>query len=249
MGKGEAENERDATGGLGESDLRFVLGLVEVRRQIREFDNGTAFGLRADIAWARLRTGQGLESVDGLEAAVNQQRIGAEVSRPLTLGGLSLQPFGEAHLRRDGGAGRTGAGLELALGLRAHRGIVRLDVQGRGLVIHGSEGYRERGAGLTLAVGDPGGDGLSLSLSPSFGGAATTTGALWEEQIYRRHAPDPARSAWTMDARGDYGMQLPGGGRLTWFTTVSQSSWDRAFIVGASIAPHPDRLFPFPSER
>ena len=34
------------------------------------------------------------------------------MSRRVRLGGLTLAPFGEAHVRRDGGAGQTRDGLE-----------------------------------------------------------------------------------------------------------------------------------------
>ena len=177
-GDGEAENVREATSLLGTSTLGLRLGLVELRRELGAAGGAAEFGLRADAAWAELRTGEGRESVDGLTAAVNQQRVGAEVSRPLRLGALALRPFGEAHLRRDAGAGQNGTGVEVAFGLGLTRGLVRLDVQARTLAVHSAAGYGERGAGLTLTVGGQQREGLSLSVSPSWGDAASGTGAL-----------------------------------------------------------------------
>ncbi|WP_420448735.1 Ig-like domain-containing protein [Candidatus Palauibacter sp.] len=115
-GWGSAENAR-ATGGVGTSDLDLGLGLLEVRRRFANW-----FRLRADAAWARLATGEGTETVDGRSAAVEQQRLGIEVSTSKRLGRLALKAFGEASGRRDGGAGQTGTGLELAGGLRAASG-------------------------------------------------------------------------------------------------------------------------------
>ena len=243
-GDGEAENVREATGLLGTSTLGLRLGLVELRRELGAVGGGAEFGLRADAAWAELRTGDGREPVDGLAAAVNQQRVGAEVARPLRLGVLGLQPFGAAHLRRDGGAGQTGTGVEVAFGLGLTGGIVRLDVQARTLAVHSAAGYGERGAGLTLTVGGQKREGLSLSVSPTWGDAASGTGALWQEEVYRHYLPEKEQDTFAVDARGDYGMRLPNGGLLTWFGSYSHSPYGRGFLVGGSIGGLADALLP-----
>ena len=243
-GEGETENIREATGLMGASRLGLHLGLVELRRELGAAGGGAEFGLRADASWAELRTGDGRESVDGLTAAVNQQRVGAEVSRPLRLGVLALQPFGEAHLRRDAGAGQNGTGVEVAFGLGLTGGIVRLDVQARTLAVHSAAGYGERGAGLTLTVGGQRREGLSLSVSPSWGDAASGTGALWQEEVYRHYLSEKKRDAFAVDARGDYGMRLPHGGLLTWFGSYRHSPYGRGFLVGGSIGGLADALLP-----
>ena len=188
--------------------------------------------MRADAAWTELRTGAGDESIDNQTAAVSQVRFGAEVSWPLRLGVVSLAPFGEAHARHDDGGGQTGDGLEVAGGLRLAAGRVRVDVQGRMLAVHSAAGYRERGAGLTLSVSNRSREGLSLSVSPRWGDAAAGGGALWQDQVYRRYVRDAARGQWGMDARGAYGMRMPGGGLLTWFGSVSHSLFGRRFELG-----------------
>jgi len=243
-GEGEAENLREATGLVGTSGLGLRLGLVELRRELGSAGGGAEFGLRTDAAWAELRTGEGRESVDGLAAAVNQQRVGAEVSRPLRLGALALQPFGEAHLRRDGGAGQTGTGMEVAFGLGLTGGIVRLAVQARTLAVHSAAGYGERGAGLTLTVGGRRREGLSLSLSPSWGDGASGTGALWREEVYRHHLSEKLGNPFAVNARGDYGMRLPNGGLLRWFGSYRHSPYGRGFLVGGSIGGLADALLP-----
>ena len=243
-GDGEAENVREATGLLGTSTIGLRLGLVELRRELDAVRGGAEFGLRADAAWAELWTGDGRETVDGLAAAVNQQRVGAEVARPLRLGVLGLQPFGAAHLRRDGGAGQTGTGVEVAFGLGLTGGIVRLDVQARTLAVHSASGYGERGAGLMLTVGGQKREGLSLSVSPSWGDAASGTGALWQEEVYRHYLPEKEQDTFAVDARGDYGMRLPNGGLLTWFGSYSHSPYGRGFLVGGSIGGLADALLP-----
>ena len=243
-GGGEAETVREATGRVGASGLGLRLGLVELRRRVGAVGGGAELGLRADAAWAELRTGEGRESVDRLTAAVNQQRVGAEVSRPVRVGALALAPFGEAHLRRDEGGGQNGLGMEVAFGVGLTSGIVRLDVQGRTLAMHSAAGYGERGAGLTLTVGGRRREGLSLSVSPSWGDAASGTGTLWQEEVYRQYLSVKEQDAFAVDARGEYGMRLPSGGLLNWFGSYSHSPYGRSFLVGGSIGGLADALLP-----
>ena len=244
-GRGAAENVRDATGRVGTSALGLRIGLVEVRRGLGAAGGGVQFGVRGDAAWARLATERGEETVDAQRAAVNQMRLGADMSRPFRMAnGLALVPFGEAHVRRDGGAGQNGTGLEFAGGLRAVRGMVRVDAQARLLVLHSATGYRERGAGVSVSVGDQGQEGLSLSLSPSWGDQANGTGTLWQDHVYRQHMPGATGDEWAVDARGGYGMRLRSGGLLTWFGEYSQSRYGRRFLVGGGIGVFSDGVRP-----
>ena len=229
-GWGAAENVR-RSGRRGESDLGLRLGLVELRRRLGAAVGGVELGVRADAAWAELRTGTGRESIDGQTVVVNQMRVGAELSRPVRLGRLTLAPFGEVHARRDGGAGQTGAGLEVVGGLRAAAGRLRVDAQGRILALHSATGYYERGLGLTVGVGNQEQEGLSLSFSPRWGDSAAGGGALWQEQVYG-HSLSQGRDAWELSWRGGYGMRMPSGRLLTWFGSVSHSRLGRRFLVG-----------------
>ena len=208
-GWGTAANVRE-TGLPGWSDLDLRLGLVEARREVG-VPGGVALGVRADAAWAQLRTGAGEETVDGQTAAVNQLRAGAEVSWPLRWADGSVSPFGEMHVRRHGGAGQRGDGLEVVAGTRLAQGWLRVDAQGRLLVLHSALGYRERGVGVTVGIGSRDREGLSLSVSPRWGDGASSGGTLWQEQVYGRYLPEAATDEWALDARGDYGLRLPGG--------------------------------------
>ena len=238
-GRGSAENAR-ATGRVGTSSLKLGLGLIEVRRRFADW-----FGLRADAARARLATGAGMETVDGRGATVDQQRLGIEFSPSIRLGGLALEAFGEASGRHDGGAGQTGTGLELAGGLRAAGGPVRVDVQGRILALHSARGYDERGLGVTLSVGSPSDEeGLSLSVSPRWGGPATGSGALWEEGPYGLQ-PGPAPAApWSLDAQARWALRMPGGRLLAWLGSLDRSGqgWNLTITGGIETAgPAPPR--------
>ena len=170
-GHGSAENERVRYGLQEESALGLRLGLVEVRRRLATVGGGVELQLRGDAAWARLTTAAGDELIDALGVDVHQLRLGIDVSRTVrTAGGTLVEPFGEVHARRDGGSGQTGAGLEVAGGLRVARGVFRVEGMGRLLALHAADGYREHGGAVTLSVGDGARQpGLTLSLSPRWG--------------------------------------------------------------------------------
>jgi len=233
-GSGSTENERLRYGLQEESDLGLRLGLVEVRRRLATVGGGVKLQLRADASWARLTTGGGDELIDGLEVDVHQLRVGIDVSRPVrTTGGVLAEPFGEVHARQDGGSGQTGAGLEIAGGLRVARGVFRLEGMGRLLALHAAAGYREHGGAVTLSVGEGARQpGLTLSLSPRWGAPATASDALWQDQLFHQRAPRARRDERALDTRVDYGLQLPAGGLLTPFGTYGQSQYGRRLQVG-----------------
>ncbi|MCY4600290.1 MAG: fibronectin type III domain-containing protein [Acidobacteria bacterium] len=236
-GRGNIENVRESTVRGETSGLGLALGLVEVRRRMGVVPGGLHLGLRGDLAWARLSTDAGGQTVDGVRAAVHQMRVGVELSRPFRMeNGLVLTPFGELHARRDGGAGQTGSGLEVAAGFSTGLGLVLVEAQGRMLAMHSADSYRERGASLTLSVGEgvrrP---GLSLSLSPRWGAAASGTDALWQEQLQRHSAAAAAGDERALDARIDYGVRMSGSRLLTPFGAYGQSQFDRRLRFGAQL--------------
>ena len=213
-GRGDARNVR-AAGRTGTSPTSLRLGLFELERRLGA-PGGIDFNIMADAAWARLWTGKGEETIDDQDIAVNQVRIGTDLSLPARIGGAELTPFGTVHARRDGGSGQTGDGIEVAGGLRAVLGIVRLDAQARMLIHHLAEGYGERGAAVTLALGKQGSDeGFSLSVSPRWGDPAHASGAFLHGPLDRGIRGDgPESHRWTLDAHASYVVTLPGGLRL-----------------------------------
>ncbi len=212
-GRGDAQNVR-AAGRAGTSPTSFRLGLVEFERRLGA-PGKLGLAIKGDAAWARLRAGEGEETIDGQDITVNQVRIGADLSLFARLGSADLTPFGTMYARRDGGAGQTGSGIEVAGGLRTALGIVRLDAQARLLALHSAEGYDERGAAVTLSLGKQvNEEGFSLSISPRWGDPARTTGALLNAPLGGGRSGGQDSDRWTLDARANYGVNLPGGLRL-----------------------------------
>ena len=236
-GRGAAATEQAVTGGEEASGLGLRLGVVEVRRRLGTVGGGVQLGLRGDAAWAQLTTEAGDETIDALRVAVNQTRVGVELARPFRMSnGLALAPFGELNMRRDGGAGQTGNGLELAGGLRASRGTIRVDAQARLLALHSVDGYQERGASVTFSVGEGARrPGLTLSLAPRWGNRASS-GALWQDHVYRRDTQGAAGEERAMDARVGYGVRSFGGRVLTSFGVYGQSQYGRRLQVGTRLS-------------
>ena len=233
-GSGSTQNERLLYGLDEQSDLGLRLGLVEVRRRLATVGGGVELQLRGDASWARLTTAAGDELIDALEVDVQQLRVGIDVSRPVrTAGGTLVEPFGEVHARHDGGSGQTGAGLEVAGGLRVARGLFRVEGMGRLLALHAADGYREHGAAVTLSVGEGARQpGLTLSLSPRWGARASASDALWQDHLFHQRAAGAGRDERALDARVDYGLQLPAGGLVTPFGIYGQSPYGRRLQVG-----------------
>ena len=76
------------------------------------------------------------------------------------------------------------------------------------LAVHSVAGYDERGLGLTLSLGNPGGEGLSLSMSPRWGDAAHRIpgGRLLNWSATLNHAPTGPR--FTLGAQLSLGTPL-----------------------------------------
>ena len=95
-----------------------------------------------------------------------------------------------------------------------------------------------------MLLGCAGTPDVTVSLSPSWGDAASGTGTLWQEEVYRQYLSEEEQDAFAVDARGGYGMRLPNGGLLNWFGSYSHSPDGRSFLVGGSIGGLADALLP-----
>ena len=214
-GTGEArhwpEDEEPET-----SDLTMQMASLGVRRGLPAL-GGIDLAVRADASLARMETGSGPQYIDNLTADSWRGRLGLEASRRFALGeDEALVPFVEAAGRRDGGDGLTGAGLELAGGVRYSAPNLHVEARGRWLAAHAEEGAEERGVSLTARVG-PGaqGRGLSLSLSPRWGASTGGAEALWGEEMPRLSGT--GGEAASVDARIGYGIAASPAGMLTPF--------------------------------
>ena len=225
-GTGEARHVLDE-GEAETSDLAMRMASVGVRRELPalgEFD----LAVRADASIARVETDSGPQFIDNLTADTWRGRVGLEASRRFVLGeDAALTPFVEAAGRGDGGDGLTGAGIELAGGVRYRAPGLEVEARGRWLAAHVEEGARERGVSVTARVG-PGahGRGLSLLLAPRWGAETGRADALWSEELPRLSG-GTGDDAASLDARMGYGLALAPQGLLTPFAETALTGGER----------------------
>ena len=236
VGRGTAENVRSLDGRHESSPLDLRLGLVEGRHRLGRAAGGVELSLRGEASWAELRTGSGEETVDALSAAVRRLRTGVEATLPLGgPGGMQVAPFGAVSTRHDGGAGQTGLGLETAAGVRVSAGRVRIEAQGRRLLLHTASGYQEHGFSVTAMVGgghyEP---GLTASVRPHWGAPGYGAESLWQDHV-QSYAAGPNGHDGGVDARLGYGWMLPGNRLLTPLVGYGQIGEARRMQLGARL--------------
>ena len=179
------------------------------------------------------------------DVGVQQVRLSVEGSHQQRgMWGSVLTPALELGLRHDSGDAAQGAGVELGGELRYVQPELGLTVEGRGRVLATHRSTTEEwgvGGRVQLAFGE-GRQGLSLSLAPSLGVAASGTHALWEHGVADgdgRGSSDfgDLGASARLDARADYRLLTMGGlGMLTPYGGLSLSGRDgRDYRAGARL--------------
>ena len=179
------------------------------------------------------------------DVGVQRVRLSVEGSHEQRgLWGSVLKPALELGLRHDSGDAAKGAGLELGGELRYVQPELGLTVEGRGRVLTTHRSVTEEwgiGGKIQLDLGS-GRQGLSLSLAPSLGVAASGTHALWQQGVVPGSTlglpgTSGSQAASRLDAQADYGMLTMGGqGLLTPYGGFSLAGRDgRDYRAGARL--------------
>ena len=239
-GWGELEMKQDS-GETRATDTTLVLGAFGGRGLLLTAADtgGVQLATRTDAMLTRTSS----EAVAGLQASdadAHRVRVILEGSREFAWAeGRRLTPTVEVGLRHDWGDAETGFGLELggrvqyadpALGLTIEAAV-------RGLLAHEDSDYGEWGASGSLRLA-PGldGQGLALTLSPTWGAASSGVDGLWTRQTAAGLAPPGTRSAPTgsLNAEVSYGVAAPfGTGLLTPYAgTVLTDGAARTYRLG-----------------
>ena len=156
-------------------------------------------------------------------------RLTLDALHAFTAGYVTRTPRFEAGLRHDAGDAEEGVGFELGAGL-AYRGAgVTLEGKARTLLSHDDSAYEEWGASLALRV-DPGehGRGLSLSIAPTWGAAASEAEQLWSTRAAADLVGHTGFEANRhLNAEVGYGLGLTQGrGLLTPYAALTLSNGD-----------------------
>ena len=217
------------TGGALETDTTLMMGSFGGRGILLSATDTAGFEVAARTDAMLTRTTSG--AVAGLAAAdvaAHRVRLVLEGARPvLWPEGQSVTPSMTLGLRHDWGDAETGFGLELGGRVQyadPNHGLT-MEAAVRGLLAHEDSDYKEWGASGTIRI-DPGpmGQGLALTLSPTWGAASSGVENLWSRQTTAGLAPQgrtPAQ-AGQLHAQVGYGLWVPStGGLVTPFTAVT----------------------------
>ncbi len=247
FGTGQMELEV-ANGEIRETDTDLLMGAFGGRGILLAAPESGGFQLatRTDAMLTRT-TSDAVQTADGNmasgEADAHRLRLVLEGSRGVTWAeGRRLTPTMELGLRHDWGDAETGFGLELggrvqyadpALGLT-------IDATVRGLLAHEDSDYEEWGASGTVRVAPgAGGQGLALTLAPTWGAASSGVDGLWSRQTTAGLAPQGTRVApvGRLTAEIGYGVAAPfGTGLLTPYAgTVLTEGAARTYRVGTRL--------------
>ena len=197
------------------TDIDMMMAAFGARGDVLEVNSGDAFDLvlKSDALWLRT-TSDATPEMAAATADVTRLRLLVNASRTFETGaGGTLTPSIEAGIRRDGGDAEEGTGFEVGGGLRYQGAGITIEGAVRTLVAHDDTAYEEWGASGSIRI-DPGtaGRGLSLSIAPTWGNAASEAEQLWSA----RDASGLVRNAefeaeQRLDAEVGYGFRAPQG--------------------------------------
>ena len=229
------------TGVSMETDTNLLMGAFGGRGILLSPEESGGFQLATRTDAMLTRTSS--EAVAGLESAdaeAHRLRLVLEGSRGFTWAeGRTMTPSVELGLRHDWGDAETGFGLELGGRVQYADPALGLTIEGavRALLAHEDDDYKEWGAWGTIRV-EPGGagQGLSLTLSPTWGAASSGVDGLWSRQTTAGLAPQGNRQApvGRLNAEAGYGFALFDTGLVTPYvgTALAEGS-DRTWRVGS----------------
>ena len=208
-GRGTARNE-SANRGVETAEIKLATVSVGFRAPLPAF-RGLKLSTSGAAGFARFEAdGDARTAIGSLSASTNRQSLGAEAA----LGDGDTAYRASLSLRRDGGDGANGIGLELTKGVETALPSLsgHAAVRTRWLVWNSDSEYRE--FGVAAAVRRPAGPndrGFSWSLSVAQGtpdGAAGGPEAFWREDAPERGG---GKDAFLLDLSAGWGLVSRGG--------------------------------------
>ncbi len=182
-GTGELQLLPDKRAPATVTDIRNTMAAFGGRGvfSIHDLGRGTfELALRSDTLFTNTASDAGM-MLEEADASTRRLRLLLEATGSIATGGGLLSPTLEAGFRHDGGDAEQGTGFEFGSGLAWSTGPVTVQVNGRVLLAHEDDAYREWGysAGVQYRP-DADGRGLLLNLSSSRGAAFGGAQQLWD---------------------------------------------------------------------
>ncbi len=218
-----------------EATLKLVGGGVSAR--VLESNLGHV-RLKGEIMQTSMEL-EGRDFIEALTVEARRARFSVAAGKTYTSAdGARLTPTVEVGLRHDAGDGRTGTGAEVGgeLSYTDPYNWLTLDTQGRVLLGHNG-GYDDWGIGAIFTLKPtPGGQGLALRLTPTYGQTVTNTAQLWDQNAAALTGTDAAALGQRMNAEVGYGLAMADGQSL--LTPYGNMTWGqrtRAYRLGSRL--------------
>ena len=192
-GDGDVWAERCEIGLRQETDLSMRMAAVGGRHPFARGER-IALSIVEEVGMLALTTGDVPGPLGDRSVTVGQARLGLEAAGIVQPGcECSLSSFVRVFARGDWGDGTSGAGLELAAGVRYRNVPLRLGIDAgvRALAIHAEKDVEDRSAAVTVSI-LPADDGTGLQAS-----------LAWRQEfrdLWRQ--PLGGSSPWTLRAEG-----------------------------------------------
>ena len=197
----------------------------------------TTVDLKAEISLTRMEVEDNRDRIEGLEVRTNRLRFVIRGAHAFYLdSGASVEPFAELGMRRDGGDGETGVGVEIGGGVSYYSTVPGFVLEARGRALRTHEGgLREWGVdGAARFDAGADGRGLSLSLLPSWGESPSGMERLWEEGTAASSVPDGFFPSLRLETEIGYGFPaLDERGLFTPYGALGRNGGDVGYRAGS----------------
>ena len=189
-------------------------GLVRLSPDVALLPGGrTTVDLKTEAWLTRFEVQDNAAFLEDLGVHTHRLRLAVvgEHTWELESGGV-LTPLLEFGVRRDGGDGVTGLGVELGGRVGYVDPSGRFTVEGRGHVLTAHEGGKDEwGAGGVIRLAPQAdGQGLWFTVQPAYGALAGGAERLWEQGV-TQPAGAAAPAGARVEAELGYGVLTPGG--------------------------------------
>ena len=185
----------------------------------------SGLNLKSDLSLARTNI-DGSTDIPADKLSSQRLRLLLEIDkeRPLASGGR-FNPVVEVGFRYDGGTGESGIGAVLGLGGR-YANVTGLIVEGKFHTLVGRKDYKEWGIqGVIRQQSGANEQGLTFSLSPSYGATNNNANQVWEQELTDgNNRNDDYRAR--LDVNMGYGL-FTSGGLLTPYSELRMGDSNR----------------------
>ena len=201
--QGDNQNERS-------SDTRLLSLAAGVSGRLTQYGQ-SGLSLKSDMTLAQVDiAGSADDRIPADKLSSQRLRLLLEIDkeRPLASGGR-FNPLVEIGLCYDGGTGESGIGAVLGLGGR-YANATGLTVEGKFHTLVGRKDYKEWGVQGTIRKTSANEQGLTFSLSPSYGATNNNANQVWEQELADgNNRNDDYRAR--LDVNMGYGLFTSGG--------------------------------------